>query len=719
MMDYSFDNFEVNESRITLNKDEEIKKLTLEEDLPEIKRAQIILMKGQQRQKLAIYNNLHRLLSLGFDQLYQYIRGDIMEQSEEVQIIAARSLQGCKIKPKEIIQLSLHFIQLYQWKLAQAWMPVFQNLVLLIDYKEFQTYLEKMILQFSEPKQPEIGRWVGAKMIVCISPVLKDEMKGPILDRARLLCSDPDHEIRELVADELLTCLICNLSGELVEQYFIDKINELLYDTQINVKKSMIKTFLRFQHKFPRNSYNIKGTTIFIDCLSTNNIELLSVALQYCGETFVQIQDQINDEFKNKFTNLYQKFGQHQNDDIRKWYLYNLPGIIQHLHEGPYASQILMPYADILIQDKSHQNKLLACKILHEISKQFDYSYVLQKMWHLFECVIQSEDLDCILVINLPEMYKLLQGNEENQEKLKTQFKDINQQLQKVYQKCLSNYQYNQIFLEHLLKFLHLINKKHFEQYILPVIYKDQQNIDSDILSMKCLAKFYSVCQDYEIQMKIKDTMNLMFFRGNNNKRVRYIFWVSNLVPLISKKRFQELNLNQILSYSSDKAASVQIQLIKSLPKIYQYLEPIEYNLIKNVKGITQQSLARDAFLLIQQRQQQNQNFQEEQNILIQQEEAVFTQFTQQQKQEKGNDLIQNNEYANKYLKKPFPKLIQSQSKKTPNASTSVRLANQSFGELTPQQLQQQQQFKRVRRYTDAAKSTSKPSSRPSGFTQK
>ena len=47
MMDY--DNFEVNESRISLNvilniynvvqKDEELKKLTLEEDLPEIKRA--------------------------------------------------------------------------------------------------------------------------------------------------------------------------------------------------------------------------------------------------------------------------------------------------------------------------------------------------------------------------------------------------------------------------------------------------------------------------------------------------------------------------------------------------------------------------------------------------------------------------------------------------------------------------------------------------------
>ena len=47
MMNYDLDTFEINESRITLNvfidiitqKDEEIKKLTLDEDLSEIKRA--------------------------------------------------------------------------------------------------------------------------------------------------------------------------------------------------------------------------------------------------------------------------------------------------------------------------------------------------------------------------------------------------------------------------------------------------------------------------------------------------------------------------------------------------------------------------------------------------------------------------------------------------------------------------------------------------------
>ena len=51
-----------NDSRNSTKTEEELKKLTLEEDLSELKRAQIILAKGQQLQKGAIYSSLHRIL---------------------------------------------------------------------------------------------------------------------------------------------------------------------------------------------------------------------------------------------------------------------------------------------------------------------------------------------------------------------------------------------------------------------------------------------------------------------------------------------------------------------------------------------------------------------------------------------------------------------------------------------------------------------------------
>lgn len=55
----------------------------------------------------------------------------------------------------------------------------------------------------------------------------------------------------------------------------------------MKVKKSMIRTYLRFAHKLPKNGYSVKYiiyiklkvSSILIDCLSTSNVELLSVAI--------------------------------------------------------------------------------------------------------------------------------------------------------------------------------------------------------------------------------------------------------------------------------------------------------------------------------------------------------------------------------------------------------------------------------------------------------
>lgn len=51
-----------NESRTSTKTEEELRKLTLEEDLSEVRRAHLILSRGQQLQKGAIYSTLNRVL---------------------------------------------------------------------------------------------------------------------------------------------------------------------------------------------------------------------------------------------------------------------------------------------------------------------------------------------------------------------------------------------------------------------------------------------------------------------------------------------------------------------------------------------------------------------------------------------------------------------------------------------------------------------------------
>lgn len=114
-----------------------------------------------------------------------------------------------------------------------------------------------MILDLSESKQPEVGRWIGSRMIAIIAPILKDKLEGPLLDRARALCSDSDEEVRETVAEIMLKALLDNLSLRLISCYLVQKIFELLYDSNMDVRKKMIGTFYQMMHKFPKEDMNV------------------------------------------------------------------------------------------------------------------------------------------------------------------------------------------------------------------------------------------------------------------------------------------------------------------------------------------------------------------------------------------------------------------------------------------------------------------------------
>ena len=73
-------------------------------------------------------------------------------------------------------------------------------------------------------------------MITILAKLLKDAIKGPLLDRTRLLCQDTDSEVKELVAGELFTAMLKHLHIDLIESYLIHKVFELIYDANQDVR---------------------------------------------------------------------------------------------------------------------------------------------------------------------------------------------------------------------------------------------------------------------------------------------------------------------------------------------------------------------------------------------------------------------------------------------------------------------------------------------------
>lgn len=146
--------------------------------------------------------------------------------------------------------------------MADAWLDVFGKTIACVPFKEYSNHLERMIIDLSDAHQPEVGRIIGARMIARLVPLQRDNIKGCLLERCRALCQDSDKDVRLVVTGELLSALLKNLSAELIDCYLIHKIFELLYDQNIEVRKTMVRTFLENLQYIPKENHEVSATIL-------------------------------------------------------------------------------------------------------------------------------------------------------------------------------------------------------------------------------------------------------------------------------------------------------------------------------------------------------------------------------------------------------------------------------------------------------------------------
>lgn len=73
-----------------------------------------------------------------------------------------------------------------------------------------------MILFLSQSDQTTISQYVSARMIGFIADILRDKIKGPLLEIIRGFCTVQDEDIRCIVATEVLLKICNNISVEMM-----------------------------------------------------------------------------------------------------------------------------------------------------------------------------------------------------------------------------------------------------------------------------------------------------------------------------------------------------------------------------------------------------------------------------------------------------------------------------------------------------------------------
>ena len=128
---------------------------------------------------------------------------------------------------------------------------------MILPYNTIEDDTNKIILYLSDSSQPAVSRYISGRMIgfvadvnqldyqilaafdsifVFLTQLRKDKIKGTLFERSRILCQDHDIEVRKIMAREVLFKLCCNISSDQIEMHLLDKVLQLVYDSEINVK---------------------------------------------------------------------------------------------------------------------------------------------------------------------------------------------------------------------------------------------------------------------------------------------------------------------------------------------------------------------------------------------------------------------------------------------------------------------------------------------------
>ena len=145
-----------------------------------------------------------------------------------------------------------------------------------------------------------------------------------------MLCQDPDGEVRLIMASKVLKSVCESVDSETLENYFYEKILEMIYDADQNIKKHAIQLIFEIEHKLKEEERNTRLIKVLADVLGNKKEEMVKMMSSICGPVYCKLNSIIiqNCNLHSAFVNTIKDYGSSPNSVIRVNFACNIPGIM-------------------------------------------------------------------------------------------------------------------------------------------------------------------------------------------------------------------------------------------------------------------------------------------------------------------------------------------------------------------------------------------------------
>eukprot|EP01017_Pseudomicrothorax_dubius_P047631 TRINITY_DN8577_c0_g1_i3.p1 TRINITY_DN8577_c0_g1~~TRINITY_DN8577_c0_g1_i3.p1 ORF type:complete len:455 (-),score=80.54 TRINITY_DN8577_c0_g1_i3:1255-2559(-) len=374
--------------------EEEINRLTVDESIGMVERAQIFLSKGEPPQKAWVLRNLDILFREhnGIIRLFPWILEHLTGVDSTCQIEASKSfikLLKAKIFKKEdlleLFELTLHMLQLWEEEVLEGWMRVFEEMLRLLPKEKVQKDVREAIAMLHS-SQPAYSKATAARMIGVFTEVYKERCyDSNLFDKLRALLREEGSTLRLLCAKEVMPRVIKTIDPSILETCFFDSIIELCMDNNLDVRSAGIELIVECGDYLESAARSCAVAKFLAEMLLNSANEGLNERLSFhFGRIIYNFRkflscDQI---LWTKLMNLFNSYAGSLNVTLKKNFVFNVPGVL--LAGGDFA--IFENSYRSLFQDKREEIRLVCIATFAEvITSTFGIRSIgLSSCWWIF-----------------------------------------------------------------------------------------------------------------------------------------------------------------------------------------------------------------------------------------------------------------------------------------------------------------------------------------------
>jgi len=419
MMDLGFEDFDdlnlEKDFRKKVKTQEELDKLTVDENLSEIDKAVYIVTKGQNIQCVSVINNLAVLLKSWSDTCIKKIvprLNEILNTSPDVDLHSVASKSYCNLAQTEtptvfnkyFMKFVIKHIEHNDNSISELWLDNFIEVMPRIQHEVVTKQVIPLFLEMGKFSKPTSSRLQCCKLVAAVASVVpSDNIKQDVLPQMMLLCQDIEQEVRTQMC-KFLHPIAKSLGPIDTRQLILSEIMELLSDEEPLVRISAINAFLEITHLLDKDSIVKVKPLIHIYITRAIQVEdctLPALAKSY-GRICASVVDILTSEEKQELVTIFSQMCLLGRKQIHK----NMTKIERMKKVEQRLAEMRLGEAKVAKPGRSaHSTFQIMCVNRQDLQKddllecRRNCCYNLPAIFQVFHMIHLSTIIDCSLVL--------------------------------------------------------------------------------------------------------------------------------------------------------------------------------------------------------------------------------------------------------------------------------------------------------------------------------